>query len=289
MKTTFLRSTTKDSLILQGLLFEPDTQTTKVVLHIHGMAGSFYENKFLDSMADTFTAGNWAFLAPNTRGHGFISDFLKAEENEEYKRIGNSREIFEECTLDIQAWVDLLSEKGFTEIALQGHSLGSVKAVYYLVKSSDPRISKLILASPPDMVGLAETEADHQELLALSKKMTEEGRGEEFLPKLLWNWYWLSAKTYLDFGLRDNPIDVFNTYDKNKESILSKVKVPILAFFGSKDNAAILPLEEALGVIKDKAKACPVFDAAIIEDATHSYFSHEKEISKLILDWINKS
>src|SRR5258708_4101905 len=124
MKTTFTRVVTEDKLILQGLLYEPDQKTDKIILHVHGMAGNFYENKFLDVMAKTFTDNGWALLVPNTRGHDFISDFPVAGEKEEYKRIGNFREKFEECVLDIKAWLDFASTENYRDVVLQGHSLG---------------------------------------------------------------------------------------------------------------------------------------------------------------------
>ena len=218
-----------------------------------------------------------------------IAEFPLAGEKEEFKRIGNFRERFEECLLDIEAWMEYIDSAGYKNIILQGHSLGAVKAVYYLAKTADPRISKLILASPPDMVGLAEAEPDHQDILALSKKMVAEGKGEDLLPQLLWNWFYLSAFTYIDFGERGNAIDVFNTYDKGKSSVLENIKVPVFAFFGSKDDAAIVPVKEALEVIKSKAKNCPQFDTDVIEGAPHSYFGHEDEVANRILDWLKAS
>lgn len=289
MKTTFIRATTDDKLILQGLLCEPKKNTNKIILHIHGMAGNFYENRFLDSMAKTFTDNGWAFLSPNTRGHDYIADFPLAGAKEKYERVGNFREKFEECIYDIKSWMDCVESKGYKDVVLQGHSLGAVKVVYYLGKTNDKRVNKLVLASPPDMVGLAEAESNHKELLTLSKKMIKNGKGNEILPKLLWNWYYLSAKTYTDFCQRDNPIDVFNTYNKEKFSIISKITVPTLAFFGSKDDAVIMPVKEALGVIKNKAKNCPQFDTRIIDGAPHSYFKHEDEMAEQIINWIINS
>lgn len=286
MKTTFIRQETSDKLTLQGLLYEPDEKTNKVVLHIHGMAGNFYENKFLDYMAKTFTDNGWAFLSVNTRGHDLIADFGVVSDKEEYRRIGNFREKFEDCVIDIKCWIDYLETNDFSEIVLQGHSLGSAKVVYYLAQTNDLRIRKLVLASPPDMVSLFDQEDNHSELLEQAKKLAGEGKGDEILSYMIWDWYYLSSNTYLDFAKRDNAIDVFNTYDKEKSSVLSKIKVPILAFFGSKDDAAILPLEEALEIIKSKAKNCPQFDTEIIENASHVYFGKEKEVSDLIIKWV---
>ncbi len=288
MKIKFLRQSTKDKLLLQALLYEPNKKTNKIILHIHGMAGNFYENCFLDSMARIFTQNHWAFMTVNTRGHDFIADFPVVGNQEKYKRVGNVWEKFEECVLDIEPWIDLVEKEKYENIVLQGHSLGAVKAVYYLVQKKDKRISSIILASPPDMVGLAEEDKDHKARIRTVKKMIKEGKGEEIIKEKLWDWYYLSANTYIDFGERGNPIDVFNTYDENRQSILSKIRVPIFAFFGSKDNATIMPQKNALEIIKKKAKNCPQFDTAVVNDAPHSYFGHEDEVANRIINWLEK-
>lgn len=285
MKTTLLDATTEDKLLLRGVLYEPDQKTDNAIIHVHGMAGNFYENRYLDSMAQIFTTNNWAFLTFNNRGHDFIADFPIAESQDDYKRIGNMYEKFEESVFDVKAWVDLGANR-FTTIVLQAHSLGPSKAVYYLTQTNDKRISKLVIMSPGDMVGLFEEEDDHKDLLSLAKKLIAENKGDEVLPKLIWDWYRLSANTYANFSTRDNPIDIFNTYDPEKSSVLSKITIPIFALFGSSDDAAILPIPKALEVIKNKATNCPKFDTAIIEGAPHSYFNHEDELAKKIISWI---
>lgn len=289
MKIKFIRFNTKDKLILHGLLYEPDAITQKVVLHIHGMAGNFYENSFLDSMAKTFTDNDWAFMTINTRGHDYIADFPTTESK--YKRIGNAYEVFEECVYDIRATLDTLETGGFTEIALQGHSLGAPKVAYYIATTQDSRISKLILLSSADMVGLAEADPNYQKLMLLAQTMVKEGKGREILPDRIfaedgWEGYLLSAQTYIDLSKRDQPVDIINTYDRSKPSALSEIRVPILAIFGSEDNAVIMPVDEALMVIKEKAKQCPSFDTAIIAKAPHSYAKHEDKLAETIIEWL---
>jgi len=289
MNTKFIRITTDDQLILQGLIYEPAKPSDKAYLHIHGMAGNFYENRFIDAMAREITDAGYAFLSINTRGHDIIADFPIAGSEEKYKRIGDAYEIFEECILDIKPAIDYLQENGYTEIILCGHSLGAVKVAYYVAKTQDARVKKLILMSPPDMVGLAEKESNHKDLLQQAQKMASEGHGGELLPMKIWEWCYLSANTYIDMNTRDHPVDVFNTYDKEKPSILSEIKIPVFAFLGEKDDAAILPTKEVLEIIKAKAINAPIFDTDIIKGAPHSYFGRESIMAKKIVEWLNKS
>lgn len=286
MNTKFLRITTKDKLILQGILYLPDQKTKKAYLHIHGMAGNFYENKFLDAMAKELTHEGYSFMSINTRGHDIIADFPIAGPEEKYKRIGDAYEKFEECLLDIKPAIDYLEKEGYLQIILCGHSLGAVKVAYYIARTQDQRVKKLILMSPPDMVGSAEKESYHKDLLGQAQKMVSEGHGEELLPIKIWGWYHLSANTYVDLNSRDYPIDIFNTYDKDKSSILREIRIPTFAFFGGRDDAAIWPPKEALEIIKSKAVNTPRFDIDIVEDAPHSYFDKEKEMAKKITDWL---
>jgi len=287
MNTKFIRIITEDQLILQGLIYEPAKPSNKAYLHIHGMAGNFYENRFLDAMAEEITSAGYAFLSINTRGHDIIADFPIVGSEEKYKRIGDAYEIFEECLLDIKPAIDYLQKNGYAEIILCGHSLGAVKVAYYVAKTQDGRVKKLILMSPPDMVGLAEKESNHNDLLRQAQKMISEDRGGELLPFKIWDWCYLSANTYVNMNTRDYPVDVFNTYDKNKSSILSEIKIPVFAFLGGKDDAAILPIGEALETIKVKAINAPIFDTDIIEGAPHSYFNRESIMAKKIVEWLN--
>ncbi len=286
MNVKFLRITTEDKLILQGILYLPDQKTKKAYLHIHGMGGNFYENIFLDFMAKELTSDGYVFMCINTRGHDIIADFPIDGPEEKHKRIGNAYEKFEECLLDIKPAIDYLDKEDYSEIILCGHSLGSVKVVYYMAKTQDQRVKKLILMSPPDMVWLFENESYHKELLEQAKKMVSEGCGGELLPTKIWDWYHLSASTYINLSSRDNSCDIFNTYDKNKLSLLREIRIPTFTFLGGKDDAMILPQGEALEVLKNKAVNASRFDIDIVEDAPHSYFGKEKEMAKKITDWL---
>lgn len=283
----FIRAATDDGLLLQALIHQPSQQSEEVVIHIHGMTGNFYDNRFLDAMAATFTVNGWAFLCPNTRGHDFIADIPIVGSEERYRRVGNSNEIFEECIMDIKAWVDVAESMGYKNIVLQGHSLGAVKVAYYMAQTKDMRVSGLVLASPPDMIGLAEQEKDHDKKVSFARQMMAEGRNEELMPEKIWDWYYLSPQTFLNFSIRDNDIDIFNTYDRDKVSTsLESIAVPVLAFCGSEDDANIVPADEAMAIIKAKAKNHQSFETRVVNGAPHSYFSHEAEVAELILGWL---
>jgi len=155
MKTSLHRIQTKDYLELHGLLHQPDKKTKTVLAHVHGMAGNFYENKWLDSVAEILTKNGIAFCPFNNRGNGHITTFVKRVGKKiSYPRIGNAYEKFEDCLIDIKAHIDFLEKQGFTNIHLSGHSLGAPKIAYYTAKTKDKRLKSVILLSPSDMLGL---------------------------------------------------------------------------------------------------------------------------------------
>jgi len=73
-----VRVFTDDGLELNGLFCLP-TKTRKdkkAILHIHGFHGNFYQERFVDHIADQLTElteSGLAFLTANTRGHDYIS------------------------------------------------------------------------------------------------------------------------------------------------------------------------------------------------------------------------
>src|SRR5260221_2212530 len=128
-----VRITALDGLELHGILYEPQTKSDRVVVHINGWTGNFYENVFLDYIAQACVANNVSFLSFNTRGAGHIQEFLNKKNNTvEYVKIGGSLEKFEDCLVDIKAVLKFLQKRNYHDIILEGHSTGCQKAVYYM-------------------------------------------------------------------------------------------------------------------------------------------------------------
>ena len=71
----------------------------------------------------------------------------------EWTQIGGGFEKFEDCVLDIAAWLDFLSARGIKRVILQGHSL-SQKILYYQHTKHDPRVIGQIHLSPQNDAGV---------------------------------------------------------------------------------------------------------------------------------------
>ncbi len=289
MKTSLQRIYAEDGLELHGLLYKPDSDSKTVVAHVHGMAGNFYENNFLDFLAKTLTENNVAFCPFNNRGKGNMSTFVrKINDKIQYPVIGNVYEKFEECILDIKAHVDFLENQGFTNIHLMGHSLGVPKVVYYLGKSQDERIKSLILLSPADMLGLIREKKEiFNKGILIAKNMISEGRGNDLIPKKVWDEYCLSANTYVNFFDDNAETGVLNFHNQNDEfKILSQILQPIFTVMGRKDDVLIIPIEKIMNMIKEKAKCSKKCEYEILGDATHDYKEYEQQLADTVLNWV---
>src|SRR3989344_213275 len=94
---------THDNIWLSGLFL--GAENSKIVfLHTHGTASNFYEEYFVEVLAKKLTRDGVSILSANNRGAGAYDPWQK---------IGASVELFEDCLIDIDAWIEFVLEKGY--------------------------------------------------------------------------------------------------------------------------------------------------------------------------------
>jgi dienelactone hydrolase len=144
MQVELVSCTTSDGVRLDGALRhgEPRTLAVDAALCIHGAHSNFYTPLFYDGVGEHMLPAGVAVLRVNTRGHDDV--FMQGP-----RRLGGGFEIVDDCKLDIAAWLDYLESRGYQHILLWGHSLGAVKAAYYMAGEPDPRVVCAIASSPP--------------------------------------------------------------------------------------------------------------------------------------------
>lgn len=289
MKTSLHRIITKDSIELVGLLYEPEVTTNKILVHVHGMAGNFYENKFLDAIAETLTQNDIAFFAFNNRGCELIKDLIKIVDSKRtIVRIGNAYEKFEDSLIDTAAAIDFVESKGFSNIHLSGHSLGSPKVAYYSAKGRDERLSSVIFLSPSDMVGLIKMDKNYERDMTAARRKVAEGNGDEILPGVLWNESPLSANTYISLGGEDSGVAIFNFHNASDTlPLLSKITIPTCVVMGRKDDALVVSIDETMTRIKKALSDSRKVETIILGDADHGYNGFEQELADTLVSWIS--
>lgn len=290
-----VRVFTDDGLELNGLFCLPANvrKDKMAVLHIHGFNGNFYQERFVDHIADRLTELGLAFLTVNTRGHDYVSYFTRRTDSGlTYSRIGGALDVLEECIYDIKAWIDFLEAHGYKSVILEGESLGTVKVVIYQHQTQDKRVHGLVLISPLDHIGLQRSALrdKYDEAINVAKQMVKMKKAGEFMPIIycpLWQSP-ISAKTYISAFDPSAKSGVFSFHDsKGRFKELSTIKCPILATYGTVEEAVVgNRVEEALSIIKKRTVSSPRCDTALIHGAPHNYLGYEKDLSTLIRNWI---
>jgi pimeloyl-ACP methyl ester carboxylesterase len=292
VKGQLCRTMTADGLELQGFMASPEGgKPIGGVIHVHGLAGNFYENRFVDSVAAAVAARDLCFLTINTRGRDYLSDFIceKPDGTKTYSQIGGIHEVFEDCLADIDAWVGFLRAGGTRRIVLQGHSHGALKVAYYLFRRPDPGIAGLILLSPSDDFGCQRARIGERfdEALQVARRMVGGGKGRDLMPEAYFH-YPVSANTYLDIFDEGSKLRMFNLSrtDSREFKELGSIGLPVLALVGSVDEAFLDTPAAYLEQMRAEMKATPDFSGYVIEGAPHNYLDFEEDVAERIGAWL---
>jgi len=284
-----VKTVTSDGIELQG--FWINKKSDIALFHSHGTAGDFYTHKFIEVLGEKLSSEGISFLTANNRGHDVYADLRKHNKGKvEWAQIGGGFERFEDCILDIKAWLDFLEKQGVKKIILQGHSL-SQKLIYYQHIRKDSRIISQIHLSPCNDAGFMYFtlgKEKYQETNEMIKNMIKQGREREMLPKELAVVCPMTALAYNGYLTEDGIGNIFPYHNSEspKWKMLSEIKEPLLVFFGESDNFIKPSIKEAAKLFKEKAKSSENVTVKIIKGAPHSYVGFEDEIVEIIVNWI---
>lgn len=291
--TTIEHLWTEDNLRLMGVHY-PGRDTC--VLEVHGMSGNFIENYYAQVLGEKLVAAGYGFIYGHNRGYCHMNDIptkpLRSENNGyNPTRLGAMYELFEDCPKDISAWIIKAKKLGYKKIILLGHSLGCNKVIYYLDSHPDADVVGVILASPPDMVGLVEMERyqpKHRELRDEARNLVAIGKSRQLLSGDIWDGeYILSAQTYLSLFEEGGPADNLPV-NRNPETFnqLTTIKQPILGIMGEHDDIEIRNLHDDMQLIKSKATSCEDFKIVFVSGANHDYQNREDAFADVVLRWL---
>ena len=280
----------EDGLELDSILFEPRKKNGKVIVHLHGKEGHFIQNHFVTVMGYTYPLHGFSFLTFNNRGHNYIADMLKkASHGFEWVTRGSAYEIIEEATYDINGVIDYLKNLGYTEIILQGHSLGPHKITYYLANKPKHKITKVIFITTADILyQLNSSVPNWKENRGVAKQMLDEKMGDSLMPIRLWSNAPVSARTFWHYTNPQSNTWVFNFTNPDLEfKNLDKVTLSTLTVVPETDIATGVPQEKAMKLLKQKIGSKD-FTSYIIQNAVHNFASKEKELVNIVINWLNR-
>lgn len=282
MKQELVRINSIDEIEQPGILYTPNEDTDKIVIHVHGLNGNFYENRFLDILAKSYTDKNYAFLTFNNRGRDFITELLKGND---FTIIGGSLERFKDCILDIDGVVNWAKEKGYKDIILEGHSYGCNKVLYYYNHKKDDSIKKIVLLAPCDIPSEGKkflSEEEYNKAKEESTRLVRANKENELIDFSIMANGKIAAGTYFNDFLPNGENDFIRYIDgiNGKSEVLNSIDIPTLVIFGDIDECVLTqPIDVVKEYLKNNLSNCNI---QIINGADHSYTGRYEELGKVI-------
>ncbi len=282
MSFPIVNVTTQDGYILHGLLSEPQKKFDSIVIHIHGSAGNFYQSSFYPALFGLVNELNIAFLSTNNRGTGVYD----IETGTKFR--GAAIEIFEECLMDIDAWIEFAFSKGYTNIFLEGHSFGTNKIQYYILKGKHKAsIKALILLGFTDSYAgqleyLKENHIKNEDMLDEAEQLIKQQKPYQLLSNLLINWGELpqTAKSYINFMTPGSALSqILPIQDPQPLLNFRKVQIPILGIVGDRNECTVIPPKDAVDRLNKENDNARCY---MIENCNHSYLGKEKELTAIL-------
>jgi alpha/beta superfamily hydrolase len=198
---------------------------------------------------------------------------------------GAAFENVDDCRHDIAAWVAWLVGRGHGGVALAGHSLGAVKAIYSMALESSPAVKGLIAMSPPRLAHshFARSPDAGQFLseYAEAERLVADGKGETLMSVKFPIPYLVSAAGYVD---KYGPAERYNIMKH-----VGRVTCPMLFTFGTielRRGSAFQNLPEELNDLAADKKDLKV---AVIAGADHFYTVARSELAAQIGSWLRRT
>ncbi len=283
--------TASDNTELVGLLESPEKTTKEIIISIHGMQSNCMKKRE-DILSKKINEAGIAYFAFNNRGHELMTYTQKTGEN----KVLNGGEVYEDVLdsyYDIVGAIKAMLNLGYTEIHLQGHSLGCTKIIYTYnkLKSENAEILKniksVILLSLVDIPDCQKYDLGdkYQEMMDFAESKEKEGKTNDLMPIESFD-HPISVKSYLRYFKYNKEIDFARFSDKNYDyKELNNIEAPLFIRWGNVHELVIQNLDELVKVLKSKIKNTN-FDVAYIDGADHGYSGKEEILSKEIARFI---
>lgn len=274
---------TADGLKLHGILTDTNPRKS-IIIFIHGTSDSFYGVNFIKNLFEELPKEGFAFLSTNNRG-AFVL--------EAYQKSGSAVEYFEDCILDIDAWIKFAINRGYSEVTLVGHSLGTEKVVYYMNKGNFiDYVKSVILLGPADSYGYHHNELKDklQALETEAQELVKKEKGYQLLTTV-WNSHAgvmpQNAKSYLNLFSEGSELSkAFPFRNGNDLEYFKKIKVPVLAVIGDQYEYTVVPIREAVNLLRKENLKAKVVQ---LNDCDHDFIGKEIELVDLVIKFLSKT
>ena len=282
---------TEDQIELVGLLETPDKPTNKVIISIHGMQSNCLKQRET-ILSNTVVNAGIAYFAFNNRGAEVMTYTKKVTGDKQL----NGGVVYEDVLdgyYDIKAAINKMLELGYTQIYLQGHSLGCTKIVYTYNKLKNENnvanIKGIILLSLVDIPDCQKYDlgSKYEQILQYAEEKERQGKLEELMPAESFD-HPISVKSYLRYFKYNKDIDFakFNCMDYDFKE-LNSIEIPLFMRWGNVHELVIQNLDDLVKFLKSKIKNNKL-DIGYIDGADHGYTGKEKELAKEIINFVKQ-
>ncbi|MGL5009305.1 MAG: alpha/beta hydrolase [Paracoccaceae bacterium] len=267
----------EDGYMLAGLSVTPVAwRKETLIIWLHGLNLGFCEPEYV-RIGRLVAERGAAFISAETRGHGFGS-WLRGPSGT--KLAGSAWEMLAEAPADITAWLQHARETGARQVIFAGHGWGAAKIVYYIAERGSSGIDAIVVASSGSLVrdNTDPTQVD------LAEALVREGRGLDLLP-------WgtrkgvapatVSAQVYAARARVQREL-----YGRGEmRPALSRVDVPILAWFGDRETTQDRDVSAFLDTIRRNATAAPQVETRVLRGASYLYTGAEHVVAATLAGW----
>lgn len=286
MQYPIVQIKTKDGCFLHGLFIEAKNPKA-IFINIHGTASNFYEEDFIEYMAEKFVQNGISLLSVNNRGAGVY---------DAYQKTGAAVEKFEDSIKDIDGWIEFAFEKNYSKIILSGHSLGTEKVVYYLSNGSHiEKVSGVVLLAPADSFGshrmhegMSNPRSQEVEtLLKQSRELFDSGSADRFLTRYAYGSHEgimpKSAESFFNFLGPDSKLQEALPFSSGKLESYSKIQVPILVVIGNQFEYTGVKTDVALRLMQKENKKTQIVK---LTNCDHDFTGCEEVLANSVLNFI---
>ena len=293
MKAETIHFKATDNVILDGIIYKAEEATKRILISTHGMITNCIKERD-EIIAKEIEKIKIDTLVYNNRGHDIMS-FIKKQNGEE-KIGGTAFEDVEECTNDIKGAITFCLEKGYQEIFLMGHSLGSTKTVYTYNKIIEnnqktilEKVKGIILLSLIDIPTVLRIYLNtrYPEMLTYAKNMEREKMENILMPETAFL-YPISVKTFLKYARDYENINFARFSEKQYDfKELNNIKIPLMLRWGNIKEMILQKPEELCNNLKEKISNKQL-DIGYIDGANHSYRGKEEILAKEIKNFLER-
>lgn len=280
---------TEDEIELVGLLERPTNPTKRVVISVHGMQSNCLKRRE-DILSKEISNAGVAYFAFNNRGAELMTYTRKTTG----EKILNGGSVYEDVLdgyYDIKGAINKMLELGYTDIYLQGHSLGCTKIVYTYNKLKNENnvknIKGVMLLSLVDIPDCQKYDLGdkYAEMMKYAENKEKEGKLNDLMPIESFD-HPICVRSYLRYFKYNKDIDFARFWDKDynfKE--LNNIQIPLFLRWGNVHDLVLKNLSNLIEILKSKIQN-EKLDIGYIDGADHGYTGKEETLAKEIISFI---